>query len=123
MSFFLSLVLKNFVLKTLSCSHKVESIEETRESLLETGEYIIIIEFVRNKLIYKPESFIASGATLKVREKLIEASSYLDYLEENYPRRSPEGYLNFRDKLETVFQNLGWSYLDPQLGNIESLLR
>lgn len=119
MGFFLSLMIKmekSFVLKTLRSSHKVESIEETRDSLLETGEYILIIEFVKKNLIYKPGSYIAVGATFKVRERLKEPClylSYLNYLEENYPKRSPEKYSYFRDKLETVFQNLGWSYLDP----------
>ena len=119
MGFFLSLVIKmekTFILKTLRSSHKVKSIEETRSSLLETGEYILIIEFIKNNLIYKSGSFIAVGATLKVRERLKEPSlykSYLDFLEENYPKRVPEIYPNFRDKIETVFQNLGWSYLDP----------
>ena len=119
MSYFLGLVLKmekNFVLNSLRSSHKVESIEETRDSLLETGEYKLIIEFVKNNIIYKPKSFIISGATLKVRSKLKEASlyqAYLDFMEELYPKRFPETFPKFRDKLDSVFNNLGWSDFNP----------
>nr|ARR28454.1 hypothetical protein [Caulerpa okamurae] len=119
MGFFLSLVIKmekNFVLKTLRLSHKQESIEETRNSLLETGELILIIDFVKTHIQYKPNTFIASGATLEYRNAVKDGTlyqSYLNYLEEFHPKRAAENFSNFRDKLGTVFQSLGWSYLDP----------
>nr|YP_009472820.1 hypothetical protein [Caulerpa manorensis]ARO74466.1 hypothetical protein [Caulerpa manorensis] len=119
MGFFLSLVIKmekNFVLNTLRLSHKQESIEETRNSLLETGELILIIDFVKTNLQYKPDPdsniFIACGATLEYLDAVKNGTvyqSYLNYLEEFHPKRAPESFGKFRDKLDIVFQSLGWS--------------
>ena len=40
-------------------------------------------------------------------------NSYINYLEENSPNRTAESSPNFKDKLETIFQSLGWFCLSP----------
>lgn len=37
-------------------------------------------------------------------------------MEEYYPHQTPESPANFRDKLDTVFQALGWTTSHPIVG-------
>ena len=118
-SCFISIILKldnSFILKTLRLSHKLETVQEMRDTQIESSTLATVLEFVNKYIVYSPGGFIPGGATLRLRAKLHSQSlygKYLEFFEEEYPKRTCENFSNFRDKLDSVLQNLGWFNKTP----------